>query len=249
MPRKNPHVKLPAQWTPAHVRVNEQGKVQLKINPARLGSGGRFAKCVESVEARGGAVDPRAVCAAAGRKKYGKKKFQQMAAAGRKRAARGNPTSWGTSHFVSHSAAVRYYRDYEGSTAEARKAVDRKLREGEIHIGKPVLKPGQRLSMIDSGTRYAIHENPSRKKIEQRTQKALKKWIRKGANPATLRKWTVHIPRTSYDQGYTLSVKAKSKTVARKHAKAYCADRWAKVTGKPKSHYRLPQGTTVKEAA
>ena len=48
----------------------------------------RFDKCVASVSARGGAVDPRGVCAAAGRKKYGKKKFAAMGKAGKRRAAR-----------------------------------------------------------------------------------------------------------------------------------------------------------------
>lgn len=48
----------------------------------------RFKKCVKSVKARGGAADPRAVCAAIGRKKYGKKKFQEMAAAGKRKAKR-----------------------------------------------------------------------------------------------------------------------------------------------------------------
>lgn len=67
-PKSNPAIKLPSKFTPAEVRVNEQGKVQIRINPAKLGSGGRFAKCVESVEAKGGARDPRAVCAAAERK-------------------------------------------------------------------------------------------------------------------------------------------------------------------------------------
>jgi len=66
-------------WTEAKVRV-VNGKVQVKVNPQS-----RFAKCVKSVEKRGGAYDARAVCAAAGRKKYGKKKFQAMAAAGRRR--------------------------------------------------------------------------------------------------------------------------------------------------------------------
>ena len=79
MPRKKTvvrgrSVKLPAKWTDAKFRVTKSGKVQLKLNPAKLGSGGRFAKCVESVEARGGVYDPKAVCAAAGRKKYGKRK-------------------------------------------------------------------------------------------------------------------------------------------------------------------------------
>jgi hypothetical protein len=48
----------------------------------------KFDKCVAQVSAKGGAVDPRAVCAKAGRKKYGKKKFQKMALAGKRRAAK-----------------------------------------------------------------------------------------------------------------------------------------------------------------
>jgi len=57
------------------------------INPGS----GAFERCVESVSEKGGGYDPRAVCAAAGRKKYGAKRFQKMALAGRERAARGNP--------------------------------------------------------------------------------------------------------------------------------------------------------------
>ena len=48
----------------------------------------RFEQCVESVSKRGGVRSPAGVCAAAGRKKYGKKKFAAMAKAGRKRAAK-----------------------------------------------------------------------------------------------------------------------------------------------------------------
>jgi len=62
----------------------------------------------------------------------------------------------GTSYFVSKTKAIRYYRDYEGE--QAKRAVERKIEAGEIHIGKPDLKPGQRLSIIDSGTRYAIED-------------------------------------------------------------------------------------------
>lgn len=53
-------------------------------NPAA----GAFKRCVRKVAAKGLAYDPKAVCAAAGRKKYGKAKFQAMAAAGKKRKAR-----------------------------------------------------------------------------------------------------------------------------------------------------------------
>jgi hypothetical protein len=59
-------------------------------NPGRLGQ--RFARCVAAVKARGGAYDPAAVCAAAGRRKYGKREMAQRAAAGRKRASR-NPAA------------------------------------------------------------------------------------------------------------------------------------------------------------
>ena len=87
---------LSRKWMPAKVRVDSKGRVQLgfaakeaaKIarNPGKPGAA--FARCVTAVSAKGGAYDPRAVCAAAGRKKYGKAKFQRMAAAGKRRAAR-----------------------------------------------------------------------------------------------------------------------------------------------------------------
>ena len=48
------------------------------------GEGGRF-KAVEKAAAAGGAENPGAVAAAIGRKKYGKAKFQAMAAAGRRK--------------------------------------------------------------------------------------------------------------------------------------------------------------------
>ena len=51
---------------------------------AKLGSGARF-RAVAAAARASGAKNPAAVAAAIGRKKYGKKRFQQMAAAGRKR--------------------------------------------------------------------------------------------------------------------------------------------------------------------
>lgn len=47
--RRNPAIKLPANFTPAEVRVNEQGKVQIRINPAKVGRG-RTVKGVQSVQ-------------------------------------------------------------------------------------------------------------------------------------------------------------------------------------------------------
>jgi hypothetical protein len=51
----------------------------------KLGSGARFKALTKSISKRGGVSNPAAVAAAIGRKKYGKQKFQKMAAAGRKR--------------------------------------------------------------------------------------------------------------------------------------------------------------------
>ncbi len=55
---------------------------------AKLGSGARF-KAVEEAAEKSGARNPAAVAAAAGRKKYGEEKMEQLAAAGRKKHVRG----------------------------------------------------------------------------------------------------------------------------------------------------------------
>lgn len=54
----------------------------------KLGGGGRFAKLEKSIAAKGKVENPAAVAAAIGRKKYGAKKMAEMAAKGRKRAAK-----------------------------------------------------------------------------------------------------------------------------------------------------------------
>jgi len=53
---------------------------------SKPGSGKRFKALAKSAKA-GGAKSGEAVAAAIGRKKYGKKRFQKMAAAGKKRKA------------------------------------------------------------------------------------------------------------------------------------------------------------------
>lgn len=54
----------------------------------KLGSGGRFKALTKKIAAHG-ARNPKAVAAAIGRKKYGGKKMAKLAAAGRKRKAKG----------------------------------------------------------------------------------------------------------------------------------------------------------------
>lgn len=67
----------------------------------------------------------------------------------------------GTCHFPSYGAALRYYRPYcetngttQARTADTRAMVDQKLNSGEIHIGKPPVKPGETLTIEDN--RYHI---------------------------------------------------------------------------------------------
>ena len=53
----------------------------------RLGSGERFARLERQIATKGGVRNPAAVAAAVGRKKFGKKRFQELSSAGRRRAA------------------------------------------------------------------------------------------------------------------------------------------------------------------
>lgn len=50
-----------------------------------VGEGGRFKALATAIGKRKGVTNPEAVAAMIGRKKYGKKKFQAMSVAGRKR--------------------------------------------------------------------------------------------------------------------------------------------------------------------
>lgn len=53
----------------------------------KVGGGGRFKQMTDAMESKGmSSGKAKAIAAAMGRKKYGKKRFQKMAAAGRKRA-------------------------------------------------------------------------------------------------------------------------------------------------------------------
>ena len=64
-------------------RAARKGYAKAKAT-SKPGEGKRFA-AVKKSAAAGGAKDPGAVAAAIGRKKYGKKRFQKMAAKGKQR--------------------------------------------------------------------------------------------------------------------------------------------------------------------
>jgi hypothetical protein len=55
---------------------------------AKLGSGKRFKSLSRKLSKRKGVRNPKALAAAIGRKKYGKKKMAKMSAAGRRRKSR-----------------------------------------------------------------------------------------------------------------------------------------------------------------
>lgn len=59
-------------------------KKQQRQRRPPLGTGERFRRLVQQLRRRG-VEDPRALAAAIGRKKYGKQRFQKLAAAGRRR--------------------------------------------------------------------------------------------------------------------------------------------------------------------
>ena len=54
----------------------------------KLGSGKRFKRLVKTLSKRKGVKTPKKLAAWIGRKKYGKKRFQALAAKGRRRASR-----------------------------------------------------------------------------------------------------------------------------------------------------------------
>ena len=68
-------------------------------------------------------------------------------------------TRWGTSHFVSYEKAVAYYSGYGYSNTQT--AVDRKLSDGEIHIGPPTAKAGQKVTLEPQEGRYWIEDEPN----------------------------------------------------------------------------------------
>jgi hypothetical protein len=64
-----------------------------------------------------------------------------------------------TSHFVNFTKACDYYKSHvidELTPAELGRTVQHLIDEGEIYLGKPELEVGDRLVLIDEGTRYGI---------------------------------------------------------------------------------------------
>lgn len=65
----------------------------------------------------------------------------------------------GTSHFVNFTKACDYHRaqgNDDLTPADLELLVMAMIRDGEISLGKPDVEVGQRLLLIDNGTRYAV---------------------------------------------------------------------------------------------
>lgn len=84
---------------------------------------GRFERCVAEVSKRRGVASPRGVCAAAGRKKYGAKKFAAMAKAGRKRAKKNRGESTGGYFLLTPTGQDRRVFGYKKTARAAAKAM------------------------------------------------------------------------------------------------------------------------------
>lgn len=70
-------------------------------------------------------------------------------------------TRYGTNHFSSRDSAIRYYMRQGAETrADATAAVDAKLRDGEIAIGRPDCPDGCEVRLDPVEGRYWIQELP-----------------------------------------------------------------------------------------
>lgn len=61
-------------------------------------------------------------------------------------------TSTGTSNFVSKKAAIKYYQNYDCDVEE----VNRKIKDGEIEIGRPKVPEGMTLWVNQEEGRYML---------------------------------------------------------------------------------------------
>lgn len=68
----------------------------------------------------------------------------------------------GTAYFPTRVAAAEYYEPYNPDLKfkDLFALIDRKIKDGEIHIGRPDTKLGERVRLVDEkpGRRYYIEE-------------------------------------------------------------------------------------------
>jgi hypothetical protein len=126
---------------------------------------GRFERCVAKVSKRPGVASPRGVCAAAGRKKYGVKKFAAMSAAGKRKAAKRN-ASWRRTVKATKKARrrigitdkypSRVKQHYSRTGETPKQEAMRRTRAG----GSILSNAGSRAKKKNKGRRPAKRKNP-----------------------------------------------------------------------------------------
>ena len=106
------------------------------------GNPSAFEQCVSDVEARGGARDPRAVCAAAGRKKYGQREMTRRSLAGKRKAAKRNPAT----------AAAEGFEEFHGYPPDEIVTVEKR-----VHFHKHLSGAGKLKALVVKGVDHQTH--------------------------------------------------------------------------------------------
>lgn len=131
--------------------------LKLRQNPGT----GAFDRCVRQVAAKGSAYDPKAVCAAAGRKKYGKAKFQAMAAAGKKKKTRARRRN------EPKPAHTAYDYGFSEGTADRKGDAARRRADHEGYVAWARDYPSHRAALQREwrrGFKDASRKNPGRRR-------------------------------------------------------------------------------------
>lgn len=173
------------------------GRFTPRRNPpklAKLGSGKRFERCLEQEIAKGTALDPRAVCAVRGIKKYGKKRMGKLARAGKKRHRHnskrrneelGNYKAWEV--LIDDRVPLGYERAYTKAAAQkiANRFKDRyanvRIRQtwvglkSEIHKS-PTPRPGFRNRKRSARARTNAHRHRKSRKAPKTKKRNVMTW-------------------------------------------------------------------------
>jgi hypothetical protein len=148
-----------------------------------VGSGGRFAECVRTMRRRKNVEDPEGLCASIGRKKYGKRRFQEMAAKGRRNPSHGDPSPSARFALLDKNDSELYWvqdfweiqeNDDTGEVIEAARISWRKQGPHEVIPGGDwVLVPWDMIRGKYPGQYAKLYKNPSHSDAQSRAEEHL----------------------------------------------------------------------------
>ena len=163
-----------------------------------------FDRCVASVAAKGGAYDPRAVCASAGRKKLGQAEMTRRAVAGKGKAARGNPAS----------VLVDGREIFTGSQQEAAALAARLKSEGIKVTTKAAAKGARHGWKKNAG--YVVHPSGNQYAGLRQAQKAAAALSKERSGHASVGKMGGTSKLFAYDRGRP---ERRNPRILRKHTR------------------------------